>query len=96
MKVAAGWAGASAGCEVIGAGGAAGGTLIEQGGATAVGGALGCVVGGIAGYFGFSWAAGKAYDLVEETFFEPVPEVSGESAAAFDTTSQPAAAVGLP
>jgi hypothetical protein len=40
-----------------------------------VGGIGGCVVGGIGGYFGASWAAGELYDWVEETFFEPLPEV---------------------
>ena len=33
------------------------------------------VVGGAGGYFGASWAAGELYDYVEETYFEPVPEV---------------------
>ena len=35
----------------------------------------GCLVGGGAGYFGASWAAGKAYDMFEETVFTPLPEV---------------------
>jgi hypothetical protein len=74
--VAAGWAGAWAGCKVVGAAGALGGSLIEPGGATAVGGIAGCVVGGIGGYAGASWAAGHAYDWVEETFFEPLPAAS--------------------
>jgi len=73
-KVAAGWAGAWAGCEAVGAGGAVGGTLVEPGLGTAVGGVLGCAVGGIGGYAGASWAAGKTYDWVEETFFTRLPE----------------------
>lgn len=73
-KVAGGWAGASGGCELVGAAGAAAGTGVEPGGGTAVIGGLGCIIGGIGGYLGASWAAGEAYDWVEETFFEPVPE----------------------
>lgn len=75
-KVAAGWAGAWAGCELLGAGGAEGGTALEPGGGTVIGGLGGCIVGGIAGGFGASWAAGKTYDWVEETYFEPLPETS--------------------
>ena len=75
-KVAAGWAGATAGCETVGAGGAYAGTFVEPGLGTAVGGILGCVVGGIGGYAGASWAAGRTYDWVEETFFTRVPEFS--------------------
>ena len=75
-RVAAGWAGAWAGCQVVGAAGAAGGSFIEPGGGTAAGGIAGCIVGGIGGYAGASWAAGRAYDWVEETFFEPLPEAS--------------------
>jgi hypothetical protein len=81
-KVAAGWAGAWAGCKVVGAGGATVGTFIEPAGGSAVGGFLGCIVGGIGGYAGFSWAAGEIYDEVEETFFEPVPETKAPPASA--------------
>lgn len=76
VKVASGWAGAEAGCLLVGGEGAGGGTLVEPGGGTAVGALLGCAVGGIVGYAGFSWAAGQTYDYVEETFFEPLPETS--------------------
>lgn len=76
-KVVGGWAGAAGGCKLVGAGGAAAGSFIKPGGGTAAGGVLGCIVGGIGGYAGASWAAGEAYDWVEETFFEPVPEISG-------------------
>jgi hypothetical protein len=72
-KVAAGWGGAWAGCEGLGALGAGWGS-VEPGGGTAVGGVLGCVVGGIGGYAGASWAAGKAYDYIEETYFTRLPE----------------------
>lgn len=78
-RVASGWAGSWAGCEVVGAAGAAGGS-VEPGGGTALGGLGGCILGGVAGYFGASWAAGHVYDWVEETFFEPVPEISAEGA----------------
>ena len=77
VQVVAGWAGAAAGCKAVGAGGAAVGTLVEPGGGTAVGGVAGCVVGGVGGYWGASWAAAKAYDWVEELYFEAVPETSG-------------------
>ncbi len=75
-RVAAGWAGAEAGCAVVGGWGAGGGTVAEPGGGTAVGGIAGCIVGGVGGYFGASWAAGEVYDLVEETLFEPLSPVA--------------------
>jgi len=74
-RVVSGWGGAWAGCKIVGAGGASAGTLVEPGFGTAAGGIGGCIVGGIGGYFGASWAAGELYDWVEETFFEPLPEV---------------------
>jgi hypothetical protein len=73
-RVLAGWGGAWAGCKIVGAGAAAVGTAIEPGGGTGVGGIGGCIVGGIGGYVGASWAAGEAYDWIEEIVFEPVPE----------------------
>jgi hypothetical protein len=81
-KVVAGWTGAWAGCEGIGALGAAGGTAVEPGVGTAVGGVAGCIIGGIGGYIGASWAAGEVYDWVEETYFEPVPEVPAPAGGA--------------
>jgi hypothetical protein len=72
-RVAAGWAGAWAGCTVLGSEGAVAGSA-EPGLGTAIGGFAGCFVGGIGGYVGASWAAGEAYDWVEETYFAPVPE----------------------
>jgi hypothetical protein len=74
-QVVAGWAGAWAGCEVIGAGGAALGTLASPLG-TAVGGIGGCIIGGIGGYYGGSAVAGEVYDWAENTFFTPLPEVA--------------------
>lgn len=76
-RVAAGWAGAAAGAEYVGALGAGFGS-VEPGGGTAIGGIAGGIIGGIAGYAGASWAAGQAYDWVEETYFEPVPS-TGDS-----------------
>jgi len=74
-QVVAGWAGAWAGCEVVGAGGAALGTLASPLG-TAVGGIGGCIIGGIGGYYGGSAVAGEVYDWAENTFFTPLPEVA--------------------
>ncbi len=74
-EVVAGWAGAWAGCKVVGAGLGAVGTLIEPGGGTAIGGVSGCIIGGIGGYFVGSTIAGEVYDWAEDTFFTPLPEV---------------------
>jgi hypothetical protein len=75
-QVVAGWAGAWAGCKVVGAGGAAGGTFVAPGVGTAVGGVGGCIIGGIGGYWGASALAGEVYDWAEGTFFTPLPEVA--------------------
>ena len=72
--VASGWAGAWVGCKVAGAGAAAAGSAVPGGG-TAVGGLVGCALGGVGGYFGASWIAAETYDLVEETYFGAVPEI---------------------
>jgi hypothetical protein len=74
-QVVAGWAGAWAGCKVVGAAGAAGGTFIEPGGGTAVGGFAGCIIGGIGGYFIGQEVGGVVYDWAEDTFFTPLPEM---------------------
>lgn len=76
-QVVTGWAAAWAGCELVGAGGAALGTLASPLG-TAVGGVGGCIIGGIGGYYGGSVVAGEVYDWAENTFFTPLPEVSGQ------------------
>jgi hypothetical protein len=75
-QVVAGWATAWAGCEVVGAGGAALGTLASPLG-TAIGGIGGCIIGGIGGYYGGSTLGGDVYDWAENTFFTPLPEVAG-------------------
>lgn len=74
-EVVAGWAGAWAGCKVVGAGGAMAGTFVEPGLGTAVGGVGGCIIGGAGGYFIGSTIAGEVYDWAEDTFFTPLPEV---------------------
>ena len=73
-RVATAWAVARLGCRIVGAGGAEVGTLVEPGLGTAVGGVGGCIIGGAVGYFGGSSFGTAAYDYVEETFFEPLPE----------------------
>ncbi|MDZ7622047.1 MAG: hypothetical protein U5O69_06570 [Candidatus Competibacteraceae bacterium] len=74
-QVVAGWAGAWAGCKVVGAGGAAIGTAASPLG-TAVGGVGGCIIGGIGGYYGASALAGEVYDWAEDTFFTPLPQIA--------------------
>lgn len=73
-EVVAGWAGAWAGCKVVGAGGAAVGSLASPFG-TAVGGVGGCIIGGAAGYYLGSTAGGYVYDRAEGTFLTPLPEI---------------------
>lgn len=75
-EVVAGWAGAWAGCKVVGAGLGTVGTLIEPGLGTAIGGVGGCIIGGAGGYFVGSTIAGEVYDWAEDTFFTPLPEMS--------------------
>jgi hypothetical protein len=72
-EVVAGWAGAWAGCKVVGAGGAYLGTAATPGIGTAIGGFAGCVIGGAAGYYAASSAAGVVYDWAEDTIFTPLP-----------------------
>jgi len=75
-EVVAGWAGAWAGCKVVGQGGAYLGTAIEPGLGTAIGALGGCIIGGAAGYYAASAAAGVVYDWAEGTFFIPLPETA--------------------
>ncbi len=77
-QVVAGWAGAWAGCKVVGAFGASLGTAAEPGGGTAVGGFVGCVIGGAAGYWAGSEVAGEVYDWGERTIFTPLPEAGSQ------------------
>lgn len=72
-QAVAGWAGAWAGCKVVGGGGAALGMLASPLG-SAAGGILGCVIGGAGGYYGGSVAAGIVYDWAEGTRFTPLVE----------------------
>lgn len=80
-EVVAGWAGAWAGCKVVGAGGAwaggAAGTAVPGVGnaaGVAIGGVGGCVIGGVGGYFAGSAVGAQVYDWAEGTFFTPLPE----------------------
>jgi hypothetical protein len=75
-QVVTAWAASWAGCEAVGAGGAAIGTLASPLG-TAVGGIAGCVIGGVGGYYGGSAVGGAVYDWAENTYFTPLPEVEG-------------------
>jgi hypothetical protein len=45
----------------------------SQGLGTAIGGIVGCAVGGFIGYEAASSGAGRAYDWAENTIFTPVP-----------------------
>lgn len=71
-EVVAGWVGAWVGCQWVGAGGAAAGSVVPALG-TAAGGISGCIIGGIAGYAGFSQVGGVVYDWADATF-TPLPE----------------------
>lgn len=73
-EVVAGWAGAWAGCKVVGAGGAALGLAASPLG-SAVGGVGGCIIGGLGGYAVGSAAGREVYDWAEQTMFTPLPEV---------------------
>jgi hypothetical protein len=100
--VAAGWAGAWAGCKVVGGAGAAAGTLVEPGGGTAVGGLLGCFVGGAAGYWAGKKLMTESIDSAEEHLFHNVQEVPapapGASGNAFPSplTQPPATPIPRP
>lgn len=72
-QVVTAWTAAGLGCRTVGAGGAALGTFIEPGGGTIVVGAIGCVVGGVGGYFVGEKIGGVVYDWAEGTFFTPLP-----------------------
>ena len=74
-QVVTGWAAAWVGCKVVGAGGAALGTLASPIG-TAVGGVGGCVIGGFGAYHAASGLTGRVYDWVEDTYFFPLPETA--------------------
>ncbi len=78
--VVTGWAGAWAGCKVLGAGGALVGTAVTPGFGTAIAGIAGCMTGGIGGYVGSSYVAGELYDRIEEIYYGPVPEISAPQA----------------
>lgn len=70
-QVVAGWAAAAMGCRLVGAGGAALGTIASPLG-TAIGGIAGCIVGGFGAYCGASVSAGEVFDWAEGTLFVPL------------------------
>ena len=77
IQVVSGWAGAAAGCKVLGAGGAAAGTVAAPGVGTAAGGFLGCAIGGFIGYIAAERAVGHLYDWGQGALFTKVaPEPS--------------------
>lgn len=71
-EVVAGWAGAWAGCKVVGAVDAAGGSLASPLG-TAAGGIGGCIIGGAGGYWVAFHIADQVYDWAEDSIFMPLP-----------------------
>ncbi len=73
-EVVGGWAMAWAGCKVVGAGGAAIGTLASPVG-TAIGGIGGCIIGGVAGYRVGVGIGGTVYDWAQTTFSQ-VPQIA--------------------
>ena len=79
-RVISGWAGATAGCRIVGAGGAWAGGAIGSAGAgvgaapgAIIGGIGGCLVGGIGGYWVGSELGDAGYEWARDTFFTPVP-----------------------
>lgn len=78
-EVVAGWAGAWAGCKVVGAGGGAAGfwagsefPIVGNAAGAAIGSIGGCILGGAGGYWVGSTVAGIAYDWAEDTNFRPL------------------------
>jgi hypothetical protein len=85
IQVVSAWAGAEAGCEVVGAGGAVAGTAVTPGLGTAIGGLAGCALGGFIGYMAAEKAGGYIYDWAEGTVFTKVEPGGGEqSGGAFN------------
>ncbi|UFI04661.1 hypothetical protein [Roseibium aggregatum] len=73
--VVSAWASAWAGCKIVGAGGAYGGTAVTPGVGTAIGGVGGCIIGGLSGYFGGELVGEAVYDWAEGTVFEPLEQI---------------------
>lgn len=74
-EVVSAWAGAWAGCKVVGALGAAGGSAVAPGPGTGIGGVGGCIIGGVGGYFAGETIARYVYQWAEDTIFTPLPQV---------------------
>ena len=79
--VTGGWAGAWAGCRVLGAVGAGLGTMVEPGGGTAVGGIAGCFIGGVSGYWAGKTLVAAAVDEFDERILRNVEEIPASRAA---------------
>jgi hypothetical protein len=73
-EVVSAWALAWAGCKVVGAGGAAAGTLASPVG-TAVGGVGGCIIGGYIGYRAGAKIGNVVYDWGDAKF-HPIPQLA--------------------
>ncbi|MEN0041130.1 MAG: hypothetical protein AAF764_07300 [Pseudomonadota bacterium] len=79
-EVVSAWAGAWAGCKVVGAGGTwAGGAagtavpLVGNAAGALAGGVGGCIIGGIVGYKAGETVGRTVYQWAEDTVFSPVP-----------------------
>lgn len=68
-RTVTGWAGAWAGCKVLGGAGAAGGTATGNPLAAVGAGFFGCIIGGVVG----EHEAHKVYDWAEDVVFHPRP-----------------------
>lgn len=75
MQVLSAWGAATAGCKVVGAGGAYLGSF-APGAGNVVGGLAGCAVGGFIGYLTAERVAGYAFDWAEGTIFTPLAETT--------------------
>lgn len=92
-RVISGWAGATAGCRIVGQGGAWAGAAIGSAGAgvgagpgAIIGGIGGCLVGGIGGYWVGSELGDAGYEWAQDTFFNPVPK--GELGEFFEAETE--------
>lgn len=74
LQVSAGWLGAWQGCRYVGRLGAAAGRFFSPAGMM-IGGILGCAAGACCGDALSAAATGQVYDLVEELYYEPLPQV---------------------
>ena len=83
VQVVSGWAAGGAGCEAVGAGGAAIGSALAPGLGTAVGGLIGCAVGAFIGYRAAEAASGFLYDWADDTIFTKVEAEPEQATSGF-------------